>query len=78
MPKVKIDLDEMWCFSTHLDAAALLNSGDSVIELPDEWLERYQSVSEQFFKMQGHLEHCYRHQMGLKPFNDSPFRLEQK
>lgn len=76
MPKVKIDLDEMWCFSAHLDAAALLKAGDSVIELPDEWLEQYQNVSKQFFQMQQKLEHCYRHQMGLKPFNDSPFKQD--
>jgi len=75
MPKVKIDLDEMWCFSPDTNSDTDVDSG---VELPDEWLEQYQNVSKQFFEMQQHLEHCYRHQMGLKPFNDSPFRLEQK
>jgi hypothetical protein len=69
MSKVKFDLHEMWCFTFSPDEEA-------EIELPGEWSERFAEISKQFFEMQGYLEHCYRQQMGLKPFKGSPFKKD--
>jgi len=67
MQRVTIDLEQGWIFYPVLDEAG-------PIEIPEEWLKRYDEVSSEFFKMRSHLEHCYRHQNGLKPYFDSPFK----
>lgn len=67
MQKMAIDLEQVWQFYPVPDEAAQF-------EITEEWLERYNKVSSEFFEMRAYLEHCYRHQNGLKPYSDSPFK----
>jgi hypothetical protein len=81
MQKVVIDMEEGWRWWPKVGAkivarkpAGEREEREPVIELSDAFMSEYRQVSARFYEMQQHLEHCYRHQEGLKPFDDSPFK----
>lgn len=74
MTTVEIDLEERWVW--FLRGEPLPNDSPQLsakVELPDAFVAEYNKVSERFFEMQRHLEHCYRHELRLSPLPGSPF-----
>lgn len=81
MPKVVVDLEQAWRWwpkvgekNTIRNPVGVSVEVEPVIELSEEFLAEWESVSKRYHEMQEHLEHCYRHQEGLTPLQNSPFK----
>lgn len=81
MVKVVIDMDQTWRWWPRVGEKIIVRKPagereerDPIIELPDAFMSEYRQVSARYQEMQEYLEHCYRHQEGLTPFDDSPFK----
>ncbi len=79
MHKVTIDMDQAWIWFFRSEPSPDRQPVESAtVELPDAFVSEYNRVSEKFFEMQRHLEHCYRHQAKLSPLTGSPFVKEKE
>lgn len=81
MSKCAIDMDQGWRWWPKVGEKLIVRKPagereerEPVIELSDAFLSNYRRVSEEFQEIQEYLEHCYRHQEGLTPFDNSPFK----
>jgi len=50
------------------------NKPKSEIEIDDDTYREYQAIMKQAYVVQEALEHMYRHQVGIKPFAQSPYK----
>lgn len=68
MAKVFIDIDEMWIFSPCVDNGDENNwrtlkareNAEQCVDLPDDFLERYNKAADEFFTMNSKLESLFR------------------
>lgn len=81
MQKVVINMDEGWRWWPVAKDKIIERkpNGDfvdhePVIELSDAFMADFRRVANEYFELQQYLEHCYRHQQGLTPFDNSPFK----
>lgn len=70
MKKVLIDMDQqfVWWIPSEHDLAATSDKVPS-IEMDEEWLAEYKTVTQRFAEMQLELERHYRQQEGLSPLS---------
>ena len=69
MALVTIDLEEGWYFWPREPEPC-----DATVEVSDELITRHRAVMEEYRAVTEQLEHAYRHQMGLKPYQGSPYK----
>lgn len=69
MKNVTVHMDQMWAWWPVTES----DITETVITLSDAFLAEFESVSARYQEMQQYLEHCYRHQQGFDPRQDSPF-----
>lgn len=77
MPKVVVELERAWTFWPTV-ASPTASEELRTIELSSDFLDECERVSRRHRELQEHLEHCYRHQRRLHPYQDSPFASEDK
>lgn len=68
MSQVHIEIESGWRWIPDQP-----RQGQRTVEVPAELLERYRHVAAAFYELQEYLEHAFRAQEGLTPFENSPF-----
>lgn len=70
-------MDECWSWRPTINGE-IEQTWRRDIDMPEAMFSRYQQLSKEWTEFQEQLEHMYRQQEGLKPFNGSPYKKEKQ
>lgn len=75
MPKIRVDMDRPFVFD--IDTMDTVRYIPPEIEVSEEFIANFRKVQKEFFEMQEFLEHAFRYQTGMSPFQNSPFGMKK-